>query len=150
MATDKPWIGTPCWIEIPAVDLERCKDFYLELFEAWDLKSTPAPKDSDAPTMAMYQFKSYKTPFLSGGIMKIDSSCKGEQQKNGNGMTVYYLVDNLEKTEERIIQLGGKKYMGRTPTGKEGAFAKCHDTEGNLFGIYEVSNQQQAIDALGS
>lgn len=67
-------------------------------------------------------------------------SCKseGQAQANGNGMTVYYLVDSIEDAEKRVEELGGKKCIGKTPESDNGWWAKCLDTEGNLFAVYQA------------
>ena len=126
--------GSPCWIEIPAADLAGCKKFYSSLFPTWNFMDLP--EGYDAKQIALYSFSAPKG--LSGGIIKCDASCKAQKQSNGMGMVVSYFVKSIEETEKRVKELGGEVVVEKTPEHDNGWYAKYKDTEGNIFGIYEM------------
>jgi uncharacterized protein len=52
------------------------------------------------------------------------------------GIVVYFDTDDIEATIARIGELGGSA-GGKTPIPHVGWFARCTDTEGNAFSIFE-------------
>ncbi|MCJ1362852.1 hypothetical protein MMC16_001958 [Acarospora aff. strigata] len=152
----KPWTppapGSPVWLEIPALDVERAKTFYATIFD-WVFQ--PGTADYPADKHAMFAYPGCKT---SGGIMRVDDETKrasmqrvlsgddgdvdgvvGEGKAGagaGAGMTTYFYVSNIEDAVERIEKAGGKIVRGRETEGKHGWHAVFMDTEGNRAAVY--------------
>ncbi|MFB0567267.1 MAG: VOC family protein, partial [Candidatus Bathyarchaeia archaeon] len=57
------------------------------------------------------------------------------------GVLVYILVDDIDKTLEKVKQLGGKVVAPKSIEG-ENAMATFADPDGNLFGLYEYAKKQ--------
>jgi len=128
--------GSPCWVEIPAVNIEACKQFYTALFPSWEFK--PETSENNGTKVTQYSFA--KPVGLGGGIVQLPADCKPAEQKNGMGMTIYYFVNSVDETEKRVHQLGGSTCLEKQPQGDSGFFACMMDVEGNRFGIYECKS----------
>ncbi|KIX97421.1 uncharacterized protein Z520_06873 [Fonsecaea multimorphosa CBS 102226] len=128
-----PAEGSPCWIEIPARDIDKLKEFYSNLFPTWTWRGDSSDSDHH---VAPFQFKDPKC--LSGGLVKMPDDCGPNTQTLGSGVTVYHMVESLEKTEARIHELGGKTVMPKTAQGDSGVYINATDPEGNRFGIYQL------------
>ncbi|KAJ9608204.1 hypothetical protein H2200_007192 [Cladophialophora chaetospira] len=133
-----PVDGWPCWIEIPARDVEKLKTFYSSLFPSWTWTETDHPHDG--PPVALFEFK--KPKGLGGGIIKMPEDCGPNSQTLGSGVTVYHMVESLEKTEARIHALGGKTVLPKTAQGEMGYFINATDPEGNRIGIYQLRSTE--------
>ncbi|OAP55782.1 hypothetical protein AYL99_09934 [Fonsecaea erecta] len=128
-----PAEGSPCWVEIPARDIEKLKTFYSNLFPTW----TWRPEVSDSGhQVAVFEFKDLKG--LGGGLVKMPDDCGPNTQALGSGITVYHMVESLEKTEARVHELGGKTVLAKTAQGDSGVYINVTDPEGNRFGIYQL------------
>ncbi|KAL3488945.1 Glyoxalase/Bleomycin resistance protein/Dihydroxybiphenyl dioxygenase [Aspergillus germanicus] len=133
-----PLHGSPCWIEIPARDLEKQKAFYAAIFPQWDWRGTNPETDDDV-TVQRYSFADHNG--LSGGIVKVFSdNLPATAQRPGSGMTVYYMVDSLDETKRRVHENGGEMVIGRTAEGAFGWHMNFHDPEGNRFACYEIQH----------
>ncbi|KAH8663431.1 hypothetical protein BGZ60DRAFT_411290 [Tricladium varicosporioides] len=132
-----PQAGTPCWIEIPAVDVQACKKFYSSLFPSWTFKQDTAKYPEDG--IAMWTFTGLSG--LSGGIIKVDATCKTTEQPKGVGITVYHFVESIDETKKRVEELGGVAQSEKNKEGDNGWYMYFKDVEGNRFGIYEVRKE---------
>jgi len=133
MSWTPPPEGSPCWIEIPATNIETCKQFYSALFPSWEFK--PEILDNHGTKVSLYSFA--KPDGFGGGIIQVPADCKTAEQKNGVGMTVYYWVNSVDETEKRVHELGGSTCLPKQPQGDSAFFICMLDVEGNRFGIYE-------------
>jgi predicted enzyme related to lactoylglutathione lyase len=68
--------------------------------------------------------------------------CPPHAQNLGSGMTVYFLVSNIEKESERLHKLGAKTVLEKRNESDNGWFANLTDPEGNRFGIYEANMEK--------
>lgn len=108
------------WVEIRVRDLEKAKQFYGSLFD-WKI-SGKENKD-----YAYWLIDTGEKP--SGGLWRMP-------KEKPCGILVYILVDDIDKTLEKIVKLGGKVVV---PKSKENgnAMATFADPDGNIFGLYE-------------
>jgi len=104
------------YMEIAADDAERAQGFWSSLF-GWEFRSQPG----ELP-YAMAQAED-----LGIGLYK------GEQP----GLWPYFYVDDLDTNAESVEKLGGK-IRDRGPVPGMGWFARCEDTEGNRFGLFQT------------
>ena len=73
---------------------------------------------------------------LSGGIQKSPHET-GLVTPGRGGVTLYFLVEDLEKTSQAIEKAGGKMVSGPVKEGTSGLYRVFEDTEGNFGGAYQ-------------
>jgi predicted enzyme related to lactoylglutathione lyase len=115
------------WFEIPVNDLERASNFYekvlgikLTLNEMGPLKMAWFPSEQDAPGAA-------------GTLIKADSYVPSH-----SGTLVYFQVDDIEKTLQRINNNGGKTLNPKMSIGEYGFVAHFEDCEGNRVALHST------------
>jgi predicted enzyme related to lactoylglutathione lyase len=132
--------------------------FYSSLFPSWTFKQDTAKYPEES--IAMWSFAGPSG--LSGGIIKVDASCKTTEQPKGVGITVYHFVESIDdvslpspffiiskcynqadanQSQKRVEELGGVTCSEKTPEGENGWFMYLKDVAGNRFGIYEVRKE---------
>ena len=114
-----------CWFEIPADDLDRAKTFYGELF-GWKIANMPGASDY------MHIDTGGPEEALDGGMML--------RRSPGQPITSYIFVESISKYAANVEKLGGKVHVPKTEVPQMGYFAICEDTEKNVFGLWESSN----------
>ena len=112
------------WVEIRVRDLEKAKNFYGSLFD-WKI-SGKENKD-----FAYWLVDTGEKP--GGGMWRFP-------QGKPLGILVYILVDDIDKTLEKIVKLGGKIVVPRSKENGN-AMATCADPDGNLFGLYQYTKK---------
>jgi predicted enzyme related to lactoylglutathione lyase len=103
--------------ELPADDAGRATSFWNALF-GWDFEEFQG---------SGYHLTQSTEP---GGAIQ------GRQEAQ-TGVTIYFDTDDVDAAAEKVTSLGGTVAMSKTPVQGMGWFAICHDTEGNLFGLWE-------------
>ena len=113
------------WFEIPADNIDRAKTFYAELF-GWKIVNMHG--------MADYMHIDTGGPdeALDGGLMS--------RKSPGQTITNYVCVDSVGKSAATVEKLGGKVHVPKTAVPQMGYFAICEDTEKNVFGLWERSD----------
>lgn len=80
------------------------------------------------------------------------ADCPARTQQMGSGMTIYYIVPNLDEVflatlnqivlsyifqiEAKVHELGGKTCLKKTSEGEKSAYMNFNDPQGNRFGAY--------------
>jgi predicted enzyme related to lactoylglutathione lyase len=114
-------MGSPlCHFEFMSNDPERCKQFYGGVL-GWEF--------DDASMPGYTLIKTGGDP--GGGLMKCPDDGPGP------GMHVYYLVDDVAATLQRIEAGGGTVLHEETEIPGVGWFAIAADPEGISFGIFK-------------
>ena len=108
--------GKVNWFELPAADSARARGFYSLVF-GWTFQ----PFD-DAGDYLM-------TPEGNGGIY--NSSDK-------KGITVYFSTSDIAASIEKVKNAGGQADEPKEIP-NVGSYCHCTDTEGNTFGLYQMS-----------
>jgi uncharacterized protein len=104
--------------EIGTHDAERSRSFYRALF-GWEIGSEDyAVVDTRSETG------------IRGGSMQVPTDVPAY-------VTFYVGVADLERTLQRVAQLGGRKVIGPMPIAGMGAFAMFADLDGNVVGLFE-------------
>jgi uncharacterized protein len=101
------------WFELPAADTERARDFYGRLL-GWTFE--PFGKDD------------YHMASAAGGAIY---AAAGE-----NGLLAYFGVDDVDGAVARVRELGGEAGPTEELPGI-GRYARCTDSEGNRFALYQ-------------
>jgi len=130
--------------EIPATDIKRAGDFYTKAF-GWEMQ-TQGPEYGGyvvAMTGPEGLPKDIKDTGINGGIYQTD-------KKDVNAYRCVIGVENIDKAIADVKAAGGKVYNdNKAPDGtvlgekmdipQVGVWAKCEDTEGNLFSVLQPS-----------
>jgi predicted enzyme related to lactoylglutathione lyase len=110
-----------CHIEISTTDLKKAEKFYSELF-SWKVTAWEGSSD-------YLMFDTGKEP--GGGIMIVD------KVNPGDGVLIYVLVEDIEKTLNKAKSLGGKIIKEKTEISSIGWFGLLADLDGNVIGIFK-------------
>lgn len=113
------------WVEIRVRDLEKAKNFYGSLFD-WKITG------EENKDWAYWLIDTGEKP--GGGMWRFPEG-------KPLGVLVYILVDDIDRTLEKVEQLGGKVVAPKSREG-ENAMATFADPDGNLFGLYEYAKKQ--------
>ena len=112
--------GTMVHFELPAADAERAKRFWTGLF-GWDFG------DSAMPGMEYYMVRTGED---QGGAVYPDPGTAG------TGTIVYFDTDDIDDSIEKV-RGGGGSSDDKMPSPHVGWFARCKDTEGNSFSLFQ-------------
>jgi predicted enzyme related to lactoylglutathione lyase len=120
--------GEPCWAELATHDWQAAKVFYQGLFH-WNAFDMPMPeggyimlqKDSD-DVAALYQM----SPEMA--------------ENSPTHWTVYFAVDNVDETIEKVTTAGGQLLIGPHNVGDAGRMAVFADPEGSRFAVWQAIN----------
>ncbi|KAF3182420.1 hypothetical protein TWF788_006326 [Orbilia oligospora] len=130
-----PPFGSVCWIQIPATDVGRSKAFYTSAFS---ISFKPTPAGYNEEDIAMFTLPGGS---LTGGICKVDTN------STPSGSTIlYFMVEDVDKALEKIVELGGKVREEKKPEGEHGLVGLFEDTEGNVHGVYQMKSAAPAAD----
>ena len=113
------------WVEIRVRDLDKAKSFYGSLFD-WQISG------GENKDYAYWLINTGEKP--GGGMWRFPEG-------KSLGVLVYILVDDIDKTLKKIVELGGKVVV---PKSKENgnAMATFADPDGNLLALYEYHEKQ--------
>ena len=115
------------WFEIPVVDLPRARSFYEGVFGL---------------SFTLEEMGPYKMAFFpmennvygaTGSLMKADGYVPSK-----TGIVIYFSVENIERTLEKVVTAGGKIILPRTAIGQYGFMGRFEDTEGNRIGLHSM------------
>jgi len=119
-------MGNPiCWFEIGTNDIESSKKFYDHIFE-WEMKDDP-----NFPKMHMVNTETEPQGAIFKGPPEMPIA-----------LNVYFLVDNIEETLEKVKNAGGTVIMPRTEVPNAGSFAVFKDPEGVVASVFESLNKE--------
>jgi len=104
-------------VEFPAKDLERGKKFW-EGVGGWDVN------DSGMPGM---QYLMWQEGDQGGGIYSMEGM---------SGTTLYLGSEDMDADIAKVRELGGEA-DDKQPIPNIGWFARCKDSEGNAFALYQ-------------
>ena len=109
-----------CHIEIPTLDLQKCRDFYSQLFK-WKFK----------------EWGSDYTMVNTGGKEGGAGLMLRKPEEFKPGLDIYVLVKSIDETLAKAGTAGGKVIVGKTEIPTLGWFAIISDPEGSSLGIFE-------------
>jgi predicted enzyme related to lactoylglutathione lyase len=128
--------------EIPADNPERAAKFYRELF-GWDIQRFEGSSEGMEYRDKDFEYWMVKTvptdasgrptePGVNGGLMR---------RMYPNQPSINYInVESVDDFVRKAERLGAKVLMGKSPVPGMGWFAQLHDTEGNLFAVWETDS----------
>ena len=114
--------------ELPASDTGRAREFYGSLFD-WSFQSWDGPVE-------YHTTEAGGEP--GGGIYP--------SQAGERGPIVYFDTDDIDAHVARVRELGGSA-EDKAPIPGIGWYARCTDTEGNPFSLYQADDSAPAAPA---
>lgn len=115
------------WFEIPVSDLERAKTFY-EAVLGIDI----ALNEMGANKMGWFPGKPEDSG-ATGTLMESEG-----YNPSHDGTLVYFSVDDIEGTLDKIGHNGGKMLVPKTSIGDYGFIAHFQDSEGNRVALHSI------------
>jgi uncharacterized protein len=116
-------------VEFPAQDIERAKTFWQGV-GGWGIN------DSGMPGM---QYLMWQQDDQGGGIY----SMEGE-----TGTRVYLGTEDIDGDLAKVKELGGQT-EDKMPIPKVGWFARCKDSEGNDFSLFQGDDNAPMPEGMG-
>ena len=111
--------------ELPAKDAGRARSFWSGVF-GWEFQ------DSGMPEM---DYQMVRTGDDQGGAVYPSDAA-------GDGVIVYFETDDIDASVANTRQLGGDA-EDKQPIPHVGWFARCKDTEGNEFSLFQSDESVQ-------
>jgi uncharacterized protein len=106
-------------VELPAKDADRAEAFW-EGFAGWSIE------DSGMPGI---DYRMFQDEGWGGAVYP--------QQESEQGPVVYFDSDDIEADLAKVRELGGNAEQ-KQPIPHVGWFARCQDTEGNPFSLFQT------------
>lgn len=112
------------WFEIPTKDLERAREFYLNVFNL-DFDYT------EMPDSKMYMFGNPENIGACGALI-----LSKENTPSANGATIYFSCKDIDEKLDLVRQNRGEVIIPKSNIGEFGSYAHFLDSEGNKLGLY--------------
>ena len=106
--------------ELPAEDDRRATRFWSELF-GWEWNT------AEMPGLAYHMTQAGGEP--AGAVY-------ASEEQAGQGPIVYFDTDDIDGSVRRVRELGGEADE-KQPIPSVGWFARCRDSEGNRFSLFQ-------------
>ena len=129
--------------EIQAGDPERATKFYRDVF-GWEIHEwiIPSVKMKDENRYWLVTTGPESEPGINGGLVFRQGSAPAEGQPV-NAYVCTVEVNDLEKSMNNVLDAGGSITSPKMPIRGVGWWAKCKDTENNIFGILQEDKNAQ-------
>lgn len=113
------------YFEIPVMDMERAIKFYSQVFNVEFSKET-----IHGCEMAFFPYS--KGQGITGAL------ANGEIYKPSvEGCLIYLATESIDKTMEKVIELGAEQLFPKTEVPGTGYSAEFKDSEGNRIALFE-------------
>jgi predicted enzyme related to lactoylglutathione lyase len=122
----KPEIGAITWTDITVENAKEIRDFYSEVV-GW--QSTPV-------NMAEYNDFSMNTPETGKTVSGI-CHARGVNADLPSQWLIYITVENIDKSSDHCVRLGGKILTGPKSMGDYGRFCVIQDPAGAVAALIE-------------
>ncbi|MBB4935547.1 hypothetical protein F4561_006441 [Lipingzhangella halophila] len=114
-------LGSPCWLDLGAPDIDAASSFYTAVFD-WEFNS--AGPDSG-----------YGMFTKDGKI----TAAVGQLTEEGaqSAWTIYFQTSDAQSTAEQVRQAGGTVRVGPFDVSEHGRMAQLTDPQGGQFAVWE-------------
>ena len=129
-------MGRVSHFEITADDPDRAAAFYRKAF-GWEFNDWGGP------------FKYLLATTGPKDQVGIDGAIMGRTDRK-QAVINTISVDSWEEGARAVSEAGGKVLMDKDAIPGQGYFAYCHDTEGNVFGIFQADPTAKATAPVGA
>ncbi|BAJ00173.1 VOC family protein [Shewanella violacea] len=130
--------GQPCWVELASHDALAGKQFYADLFD-WEIQDMPIP----GGIYTMFGLTPDQDAASEGGdVIGAAYQMPKEMTERGVPTTwlVYFAVDSVDETVEKVKAEGGSLSMGPCDIGTAGRMAMFIDPEGARFAVWQAGD----------
>jgi uncharacterized protein len=119
--------NTVCHFEIPVDDLEKARTFYSGVF-GWTISTGSAHGEE-----YLFVRTAAEPGAVMGGLLRrIDPQ---------HGVTVYFAVESVEASAQKIEELGGKIVLPKCAIAQVGWLVTARDPQGNMIGLFQTDPQ---------
>ena len=111
--------GKICYLEIPAIDIDRSIAFYQQVF-GWNIRTRGDGSKS-----------------FDDGVGQVSGTWRlGRKPMTEVGLLIYIMVDSVAETADKVVAAGG---MIVQPIGADAPeiTARFADPAGNILGLYQ-------------
>lgn len=115
------------WFEIPCKNISKAMAFYEKSFDV-----TFSTEEMGPLKLALFPWEQKQEG--SAGALVNGPSYNPSQ----DGTMVYFSVEDIEKTLNKVAMAGGKILNPKTSIGKYGYIAHFEDSEGNRVGLHSM------------
>jgi uncharacterized protein len=115
--------------EIEASNRQRAADFYAQAF-GWQMQQM-------GDDMANYVVVVTGDPKEPGGINGGIFASPTGASKELNAFSCVIAVDNIDQAMQNVTSAGGQVLGDKMDIPTVGTFARCKDTEGNIFSVLQ-------------
>jgi predicted enzyme related to lactoylglutathione lyase len=105
-------------VEFPGTDADRAEKFW-EGFAGWSIEGTGMPG---------IDYRMFQEDGWGGAVYS--------QQEKEQGPVIYFSSDEIDSDIAKVKELGGEA-GDKQPIPTIGWFARCKDTEGNPFSLFQ-------------
>ena len=129
MSKEKPEVGSITWIDLTVADAENVRDFYKEVV-GW--KSSPV-------SMGDYDDYTMNTPASDNAVAGI-CHAQGSNAALPPQWLIYITVENVDKSSQRCVEMGGKIISGPKEISGYGKMCVIQDPAGAVAALFEVES----------
>ena len=131
--------GMFCWPELSAMDVQKAKSFYTQLF-AWELQESPIDEEGNVYIM------------LQKNGADIGAMYQGKNELEKQAMNTHWLgyvaVDDVDATVRKVEGLGGTVEINPMDVFTAGRMAVIHDPDGARLALWQ-GNEHQGAKIIG-
>ena len=131
------------YFEIQAGAPERAAKFYRDVF-GWEIDEwiIPGVKMKDENGYWLVTTRPESEPGINGGLVFRQGPAPAEGQPV-NAYVCTVGVNDVDKSMKKVLDAGGSITSPKMPIRGVGWWAKCKDTENNIFGILQEDKNAQ-------
>ncbi|MCU0240231.1 MAG: VOC family protein [Pyrinomonadaceae bacterium] len=131
-----PKQGEFCWTEIGITDLNKCKNFYTNVF-GWEFVKSNA-------TMENFEYAEFQieNSFPMGGMYEITQEMFGEDMPPPHFLQ-YIAVDNVDEITSKAFDLGAKIIKPAEDIPNVGRFSMIEDPAGAKIAFLTIGGQSE-------
>jgi uncharacterized protein len=131
--------GMFCWSELTAMDVQKAKRFYAELF-SWGMDESPI--DDEGNVYIMLQKNGADLGAMYNGKAEL------ERTKMNTHWLGYIAVDSVDQTVAKVESLGGQVSIKPMDVFTAGRMAVIHDPSGARFALWQ-GNEHKGAKRIG-
>lgn len=128
-------MGRVVHFEIPADDLERCANFYRNVFD-WEIKKWDGPFEYWMVMTGTQnsEMVGKEGQGIDGGLMKRMGPVT---PAHPNAFVCTIDTEDIDADIAKVLANGGEIALPKNEIPQVGLLAYCKDTEGNIFGLMQ-------------
>src|SRR5689334_12438889 len=129
--TDRPEVGTVGWTDLTVPNAEEVRDFYHQVV-GW----TPQPLD-----MGGYSDFVMAAPASGKGVAGV-CHARGSNVGLPAQWLIYIVVEDVDQSAARCVELGGKLIAGPKDMGGQGRYCVFQDPAGAVAALWQNARKE--------